>query len=118
GASGKEGPPGKEGSPGKEGPAGQEGKEGSPAQVLAKGQTELGTYSAWGPGGGFIGASENFRIPLAGSLDASHVHFRSAGGGATAECPGSHSKPEATSGNLCVYETTHENASTGEITPP
>lgn len=118
GLQGKEGPAGKEGAPGKEGPAGKEGKEGSPAQVLAKGQTEVGTYSAWGPGGGVIGTSENFRIPLASSLDGSHVHLISAGGPSTGECPGSHSKPEATSGNLCVYETSHENAASGEITPP
>jgi hypothetical protein len=118
---GKEGSQGKEGPTGKEGPAGKEGpqgKEGGAAQVLAKGQTEIGVYSAWGPGGGFIGTGENFRIPLAGSLDSSHVHLIAEGGSATSECPGSHSKPEAASGNLCVYETRHQNAASGEITPP
>ncbi|HEV2982673.1 MAG TPA: hypothetical protein VGX51_14685 [Solirubrobacteraceae bacterium] len=115
---GNEGAQGKEGAPGKEGPAGKEGKEGSPAQVLAKGQSEIGTYAAWGLGGAVIGTSENFRIPLAGSLDGSHVHFIAEGGGGTTECPGSHSKPEAAGGNLCVYETQRENAASGEITPP
>jgi Collagen triple helix repeat (20 copies) len=115
GATGNEGPRGKDGATGKEGP---QGKEGSPAQVLASGQTEVGAYSAWGPGGGFIGASENFRIPLSSSLDSSHVHLIAEGGSATAECPGSHTKPEAASGNLCVYESRHQNAASGEITPP
>jgi hypothetical protein len=127
GAAAKEGPQGKEGSPGRQGPTGKEGpagkegppgEEGSPAEVLAEGQTEIGTYAAWGAGGGLIGTSESFRIPLAGSLNGSHVHFIAEGGGSTAECPGSHSKPEAASGNLCVYETYHGNAASGEITPP
>src|SRR5437763_1611227 len=70
GPTGKEGPPGKEGlqgkegSQGKEGPQGKEGKEGGPAVTLAKGQTEVGTYSARGTAAeeGFVADGVNFRI--------------------------------------------------------
>jgi hypothetical protein len=123
GATGKEGPPGKEGPVGREGPAGKEGKEGpegkegSPAIVLAKGQTEIGTYATWGVAPHRIGTSETFRVPLSGALDSSHVHFIKEGGSATAECPGSHNAPSATSGNLCLYETFHENATEEKIFP-
>jgi hypothetical protein len=99
GATGKEGPQGKEGSLGKE------GKEGGPAAVLAKGQTEVGTYASWGVVGGYLGTSVTFRIPLSAALDSSHVHFIKFGEASTGECPGKHAAPVAASGNLCVYET-------------
>src|SRR5258708_2366712 len=72
GKTGKEGPAGKEGLTGKEGKEGLAGKEGSPAVVLAKGQTELGTYATWGVGGGYLGTNEDYRIPLSGPLHSTH----------------------------------------------
>jgi hypothetical protein len=122
GPAGKEGPPGKEGpqgKEGKEGPQGTEGKEGGPAVTLAKGQTEVGGYSAWGTAAeeGFIADDVNFRIPLSGSLDASHVHFIKTGESPTAECPGKHQAPAAASGNLCVYETFSGGSSFQHIFP-
>jgi len=113
GAPGKEGLLGKEGASGKEGPQGKEGKEGpqgkegGAAVALAKGQTEVGTWGAWGTAaeGGYLADSVNFRIPLSGALNSSHVHFIKEGEAPTTECPGKHQAPAAASGNLCVYET-------------
>jgi len=109
GPQGKEGLPGKEGLQGKEGKEGPEGKEGGPTTVLAKGQTEVGTWGAWGLGGtnGVIGTNVTYHIPLSGALNGAHVHFIKSGEASTAECPGKHAAPAATSGNLCVYETFH-----------
>src|SRR5207253_9052261 len=92
GPQGKEGKDGPQGKEGKEGPQGQEGKEGpqgkegGPAVVLAKGQTEVGVWGAWGTAAeaGFLGDSVNFRVPLSGALNSSHVHFIEAGGAPTA----------------------------------
>ena len=66
---------------------------------------------------GFLGDSVNFRVPLSGALNSSHVHFIEAGGAPTAECPGTHTAPAAASGNLCVYETFHSGSTLQGILP-
>jgi hypothetical protein len=83
--------------------------------TLTSGQTERGDYSAWGVAGGYLGAFATFPIPLTAGLDSSHVHFIASGGTPPAECPGTHNSPEAASGHLCVYETSHGNSALGRI---
>ena len=83
--------------------------------TLTTGQTERGDYSAWGIAGGYIGAFAAFPIPLVAGLDAAHVHFIASGGVPPADCPGTHDSPQAASGHLCVYETSHGNSALGRI---
>jgi hypothetical protein len=73
---------------------------------LASGQTERGDWATWGTAGGDLGDAVTFPIPLASALDASHVHFIPVGGTVPSACAGgTPTSPQATSGNLCVYET-------------
>jgi hypothetical protein len=87
------------------------------ASTLKSGQSEVGTYATWGIGGGYLGTSINYRIPLGGALDASHVHFLKENSAPTPECPGKYATPSAASGNLCLYETGTGNSTYASIFP-
>lgn len=117
GANGKDGSQGPRGAEGPAGPTGAPGKEGSPwtaGGTLPSKKTETGTWAL----GETIAAQGNidvpltFAIPLAGPLDASHVHYinvaekevTSGGTEVTSTaCLGKASEPSAEPGNLCVY---------------
>lgn len=111
---------------------GKKGKDGETGftATLPKGKTETGAWSITvGPGSLPI-FSIPFAIPLAETLDATHVHYVGESGSGE-ECPGTAEEPEAEQGNLCVYqkfsgnfETTEElakalirPAATGVLTP-
>jgi hypothetical protein len=70
-------------------------------ETLPTGKTETGAWAATGPE---AQAAISFPIPLSASLSSSHVHLAQAS--TAAECPGTVEKPEATEGNLCVYQST------------
>jgi hypothetical protein len=114
GAPAKEGPPGKEGAPGKEGSTGKEGKEGKEGKAgspwiigaLPTGASETGTWtiSEYHKEGEFILVPISFSVPLASALDATHVHYIESGiTTLPTGCAGNAEKPEAESGNLCVF---------------
>ena len=119
GLNGRNGLNGNNGSAGKNGANGTNGTNGinSGEGPLASGKTEVGTYASWGIGGGYLGTSVTFRIPLGSGLDATHVHFLPKGSAPSAECPGSGESPAAASRNLCVYETGVGAATFGKIFP-
>jgi hypothetical protein len=119
GAQGKEGPAGKEGPSGKEGPEGEAGKAGviHPGETLAAGASETGTWAS----PRFVNVAEDygaapisFPISLASTLanygSGGHTHYVTSeeqtnkSGPETTACKGTVEKPEATAGNLCVYQ--------------
>jgi hypothetical protein len=85
------------------------------ASTLPPGQTEVGGYAGWGAGGGYVGDSVTFPIPLAAALDAAHVHFMTSG--TTSACPGSSASPAAASGHLCLYRAQSALTTFGAIFP-
>ena len=81
------------------------GKEGSPwtaGGTLPSGKTETGSWSlaTQPPAVGVVSIS--FAIRLAAALGEPEVHYVEGSG--TTQCPGTAAKPEATPGNLCVYQ--------------
>jgi hypothetical protein len=123
GATGNAGAAGIAGVTGVTGEAGKEGTEGSPwtaKGVLPKGSTETGEWSVnqFAPKEEFfLGASISFTIPLASTLAEAKVHFIKPEEGAgepneklPAGCSGNFEKPEAASGNLCVFAAQMGNA--------
>ena len=105
------------------------GKEGSPwtaGGTLPVGATETGVWAF-----GHIAEASvplfagehilyvpiaSFTIPLAASLDESHVHYIKAIETAPSGCTGGDAqKPTAESGNFCVYAYTEEEIETGSI---
>jgi hypothetical protein len=119
GAKGETGAKGEAGAEGNEGPQGKQGKEGPPGPegvcatshcVLPPETTETGAWSFSQPQGDFETAMVplSFNIPLSKSLEESDVYYVGKEAWqnhtAPAACPGSPEKPEATPGNLCVYE--------------
>jgi hypothetical protein len=118
---GKTGARGTNGTNGANGPQGSAGKEGTAGKdvptVLASGKSERGYYATWGIGGGYLGTSVTFQVPLSAALDATHVHFVPTGTSLPPACPGNAAAPTAASGNLCVYETGVGEATLGAIFP-
>jgi hypothetical protein len=123
GEKGEPGAPGKNGQEGEEGTPGAAGKEGSPwtaGGTLPSGSTETGAWSgALAPTGagtveGIAISPISFPIHLAAPIDGfgtagPGVHYVSSeeqekGGPETSECKGNVEKPEASKGNLCLYE--------------
>lgn len=113
GAAGPAGPAGSAGTAGADGKAGKEGKEGKEGSpwtaggTLPAGSTETGAFSS----GFFHTGSEkttvaiSFPIPLAAPLDATHVHIvHLEEVEVPEECEGTVENPQATPGNLCLYE--------------
>ena len=98
------------------------GKEGSPwtsGGTLPKGATETG---AWVEPQGIQYATKqekvmfvpiSFTIPLATELEASKVHFIEPQASPPAGCKGNAEKPEAESGNLCVFASALEGVTSG-----
>jgi len=118
GTNGKDGKNGKNGATGSQGLAGKEGAPGKDVPtVLAPGKSEHGYYAAWGIGGGYLGTSITFQVPLAAALDSTHVHFVAKETSLPPACPGTAASPTAASGNLCVYETASGGAPFGAIFP-
>jgi hypothetical protein len=119
GPGGAAGLTGKEGPPGKEGKEGKEPKEGPfPQGNLPRGITIRGNYAAGGPAGvagQFFWDQVSFGYQFA---SAPTPHFLPAKSSATAECPGSSTNPQATAGNLCVYEGIHIGTFTGSVFDP
>ncbi|HEY5287016.1 MAG TPA: hypothetical protein VIJ50_07920 [Solirubrobacteraceae bacterium] len=117
GKQGIEGKEGKEGKPGIEGKQGIEGKEGqpwTPNSTLPVGATETGVWVANmpEPEGTLVRVPINFPVQIkAGTVTG---HFLKANE-TTTECPGSRTKPEATSGNLCVWPDEEEAATHGDF---
>jgi hypothetical protein len=126
GPAGGGGPQGPQGPAGKNGENGKAGKEGSPwtaGGTLPSGSTETGLWALSPVEAGLANvAVASFSIPLAAPLTGSHVHLINAageelhfGGSPTAQtaCPGSLAKPEAESGDLCVYVAALNNLEAG-----
>jgi hypothetical protein len=110
GLSGKEGKEGLLGKQGELGKSGELGKEGSP--WTAKGTLPVGSseHGVWLiPGqfakpGSTVKATVSFPIPLASKLEVAQVHYIGPAETAPPGClSGTVAKPEAESGNLCVY---------------
>ena len=114
GAVGNTGPQGTTGSAGATGATGSTGATG-PQGPLQSGKSETGQ---WGVAQEMTGSNDivrfgiSFPIPLAAALDSSHVHYiaENEGKGESKAnlptgCSGNFEKPEAASGNLCVFTT-------------
>ena len=134
GAAGPQGPAGPAGSgtEGKEGKEGKPGKEGKTGftKTLPKGETETGAWSFGPLPKGLATPSvlvASFAIPLAAPLDSSHVHFINPEGeeefglgehqkpSIVGACLGTVAAPAATSGNLCVYAFSLNEATSANI---
>jgi hypothetical protein len=121
GAAGAKGETGSQGTPGTPGKNGEKGAAGSPwtaGGTLPKNATETGQWVE------AIGidykqlqlsfVSISFPIPLATELEASMVHFIKPTEAVPTGCKGTPAKPEAESGNLCIFASTYtENTLSG-----
>lgn len=96
-----------------------------PGETLPSGASETGVWAE--PQGveypthkiQFVFAEIGFPIPLSGELEASKVHFIKPNETAPPGCNnGSVTKPEAESGNLCVYASTDEGVSAQSFVNP
>jgi hypothetical protein len=116
GATGPKGETGKEGIAGKEGPAGKEGSPWTAKGTLPAGSSEAGQWAITAPHalGVVFGGGISFSIPLATAPGEAHSHFISLEEGegengtlspaiTSGECKGNFEKPQAASGNLCVF---------------
>ena len=82
--------------------------------TLPSGQTESGNYSVAGSGAGnYMNQGFQFAIPLAASLDSTHVEFHTTGTTST-NCPG---VGQAAAGYLCVYEAASGNRNAAAGSP-
>jgi hypothetical protein len=121
GATGATGEPGAVGKNGINGKNGEPGKEGSPwtdGGTLPVGSTEKGTWSmiyTATAAGQAMSSSISFTVPLAAEPEAHFIAEDEITGNGGAEiapsikegkCKGNAEKPEAASGNLCVFEET------------
>lgn len=99
----KQGPRGFAGAQGAQGPQGPAGPllEQLPSGKTLRGVYDVGGMEVNGATQTSQGASVTFAIPLAA---APNPHFLSKGARPTADCPGTVEKPEASPGQLCVYE--------------
>lgn len=135
GGKGETGSPGTDGTDGTDGTNGTNGAEGSPwtdGGTLPSESTETGQWAVgqYMPGTEAIESVDvglSFTIPLAKRLNSEHVHFIRLGEGENEEeskwapaikegnCKGSVEKPEATSGNLCVFTLSSINYGAGAV---
>jgi hypothetical protein len=88
-------------------------------ESLPSGKTEIGE---WGithgaAGAEFAGTAISFVIPLATTLDETHIHFIKPKEAPPSGCGGTAANPQASSGNLCVFAQTLENAEPNPIGP-
>jgi hypothetical protein len=100
GPRGLQGPAGAQGPQGIQGIQGVQGPPGPYPDQMPAGRTARGTYAAYGDAG-IVMSSISFAFKLS-AAPVSHVV--PVGGPAPAECPGTVTDPQATPGNLCVYE--------------
>jgi hypothetical protein len=119
GKTGATGPIGAPGAAGKEGLAGKEGPAGPfPTGNAPSGVTVRGNYAAGGPASGtseFFWDSISFGFQFASAPTA---HFIKQGATPPAQCPGSATNPQASPGNLCVYESIRIGTYTAEVFDP
>ncbi len=110
---GQRGPAGTSGAAGTNGTAGAQGATGPAGPFpssLPSGQTLTGVWATDGTAAAAGAAAQteiSFAYPLA-SAPAANIVL--SGGSSTAACPGTLANPEATSGNLCLYEDSATNA--------
>lgn len=115
GASGKDGQPGEPGKTGPAGPTGPAGQTGFTATLPSK-ETEKGTWASFrvaGASGETTGSPISFSIPLSQVVPETKTHYFKPGEkGKGSGCPTTSgaSKPEAESGNLCVFALEEEKA--------
>jgi Collagen triple helix repeat (20 copies) len=115
GAKGESGAPGSKGETGVKGETGAKGTNGTTGftETLPSGKTEHGVWSIRQAGSSatpIVQAAISFPIPLATELEAAQVHYIKPGEAAPPGClAGTVAKPEAESGNLCVYAKTEFN---------
>ncbi|HEV7586119.1 MAG TPA: hypothetical protein VGO14_10100 [Solirubrobacteraceae bacterium] len=110
GAQGAAGPQGATGAPGAQGVQGVQGVPGPFPGVLPAGKTLRGTFAVRGTavnaGEESIGAI-SFGFTLASAPTPHYIDF---GAVPPAECPGTAAAPQATAGNLCIYESAVANS--------
>lgn len=120
GSDGTNGKPGATGPTGAAGPTGPEGVCAKASCTLPSGSTETGVWgAASGTPASILGvehgvlATISFTVPLGEGLGSSKVHVIAEGEKGTGDgtCPTTSeaSKPEAESGNLCIFITNQEN---------
>ncbi len=112
GKRGAAGAPGAAGTNGTNGATGVTGPAGPFPSSLPSGQTLTGVWATDGnaaAGGDAAQTEISFAFPLASSPSTNIVL---SGGSSTAACPGTLANPQATSGNLCLYEDSPTNANT------
>ena len=83
--------------------------------ALPAGRTIRGAYNMGGTAaatGALANTAVSFVFPLAAAPTA---HFIRQGTAAPAQCPGNATFPQATAGNLCVYETERFNSVGGQV---
>jgi collagen triple helix repeat protein len=100
---------GKEGKEGKEGPQGEEGSPWTAGGTLPSGSTETGAWAAESNVGKVIHFTISFPIPLSAPITASAntvivTRKQVEESKVPTGCKGSAAKPEASPGNLCVFE--------------
>jgi hypothetical protein len=109
GRQGPSGPTGPQGPRGDRGEKGDVGPEGPFVELVPSGKTLVGTYA------GRIhatAANQELIAPISFGFrfsSAPTVHFVALGTTPPAACPGNGLNPQATPGNLCIYETSQTN---------
>jgi hypothetical protein len=111
---GPRGPQGAQGAQGAQGIQGIQGIQGPPgpfAEVLPLSQAMRGDFAVSGSGAGafpiLTGVDFGFQLPAA--LGAAAVHFIPLGGPVPAGCSGTPVSPNASPGNLCMFERANQN---------
>jgi hypothetical protein len=102
GVTGPAGAVGPQGSQGAQGPKGDPGANFTADTTLASGKSESGQFTAWGIGGGYLGSTVNFRIPLGADISAAHTVFVPYT--AVSLPTGCTARGQASPGYLCIYE--------------
>jgi hypothetical protein len=96
-----------------------------PGETLPKGATETGVWSFNGSASDAVPGAEHadlasisFAIPLAAKLFEAEVHYVTTPTPGQPPCPGTAVNPQASEGQLCVYQSNLEKAHFSEIVQP
>lgn len=96
-----------------------------PGETLPKGATETGVWSFNGSASDAVPgvehadlASISFTIPLAAKLFEAEIHYVTTPTPGQPPCPGTAVNPQASEGQLCVYQSSLEKAQFAEIVQP
>ena len=109
GRQGPAGPAGPQGLKGDRGEKGDVGPQGPFVEVVPSGKTLVGTYAARINA---TAANQDVIAPISFGFRFSSAptpHFVALGTTPPAQCPGNGLNPQATPGNLCIYETSETN---------